>query len=378
MQAQYESNQASSDELTPDGRPQNQNQFVLRRARLRFDHGWQYAAATFELDGTTAGGVRIGIRRGEATLLYRGSDDDSKTPLAAFTLGVTDIPFGFELGEIQKDRIFMERSIGSLALFPSEADVSAKIWGAYEFVNYAVALVNGQPVNGTLPERDPNEKKDLVGRLGVSTSPNPELGIAGGASFYKGQGFHAGTPATKDTTQWVDIDNDGVVDTGDQEIVPVPGTAAQPSENFDRWALGVDLAVVLETSLGLTTLGAEAFIASNMDRGLVVADPTLTQLDAREAGYTLGLTQQVTQYGVFGVRAAFYDPNSDLIEQRAGNYVPKTQSYFVLSPVVGVTVPHAKLLAQYDIIQDYEARDERGVPTDAQNNQLTLRVQVDL
>src|SRR5690606_6995639 len=130
-------------------------------------HGWEWAAATLEMDASTVNGFRVGPRRAEASLLYRGTSDDSVTPLLVLTAGITDLPFGAEIGESQRDRVFMERSVGGVALFPTEADVGMKLWGAYRFLNYAVAVVNGEPLVDSAFPRDPVAAKDVVGRVGT-------------------------------------------------------------------------------------------------------------------------------------------------------------------------------------------------------------------
>ncbi len=375
VQAQFVHNQISEDQLTPDGEPLNENQFALRRARLRVDRGWDNAAATLELDATSVNGLRVGVRRAEGSLLYRGDNPENVAPIFVLTAGVTDIPFGAELGESQRDRVFMERSIGSTALFPTEADLGVKLWGSYRFANYALALVNGEPLQqGGFP-RDPNSAKDIVGRLGTRVFPVDEVSVEGGVSFYKGQGFLPGTPATKDSIRWNDENNNNVVDSG--EIYGTTGSPALASENFDRWALALDLGFSLRSSYGVTRLQGEAFVATNLDRGLVPARP-IAGGEVRELGLSGSVVQQVTEHGLVGLRVAYYDPNSDAIDQRAGVYTPRNQSYFVLSPVAGLTLSHGRLVAQYDIVQDYLGRDAKGVPENVKNNQLTVRVQVDL
>ncbi len=375
IQAQYVRNQVSEDQLTPDGAPLNENQFGVRRGRLRVDRGWENAAATLELDATSIGGVRVGVRRAEASLLYRGENPENVAPALVLTGGITDIPFGAELAESPRDRVFMERSIGSTALFPSEADLGLKLWGNYRFANYAIALVNGEPLQPNGYPRDPNSAKDIVGRLGTRVQPVDDVVVEGGVSFYDGEGFLPGTPSTKDSILWNDENNNNVVDTG--EIYGTTGSPAVPSQSFDRWALGVDLGFSLRSSFGLTRLQGEAFVGTNLDRGVVPARP-VAGAEVRELGVSGSLVQQVTEYGLVGLRVAYYDPNSDALEQRAGIYSPRNQSYVVLSPVVGFTLPNARVVAQYDLVRDYLARDARGVPDDAKNNQLTLRLQVDL
>jgi hypothetical protein len=376
VQGQYQTNQLSEDQLGPDGESRNFNEFSLRRARLRIDRGWEYAAATLELDATTLNGFRVFPRRAEGSLLYRGPNGDDVTPLLVLTAGVTDLPFGAEIGESQRDRVFMERSIGSLALFPSEADAGIKLWGVYGFLNYALAVVNGQPLVDGVSVHDPNDAKDIVGRVGTHASLTDALGLEGGLSFYNGRGFSPGRLATKDSINWVDDNNNGFAEPF--EFQGVTGSAAVPSQNFRRWALGLDLTASQRTSLGVTRLGGELVVASNLDRGLLVSDPVASGSDVRQLVLNLFAVQQITDYGLIGLRASFYDPNSDAFEQRAGTFHIKRKSFWVISPAVGLTLPHGRLVAQYDFISDAMARDTSGVPTDAKNNVFTVRLQVDL
>ncbi len=379
LQAQFEAHQLSEDQLQQGGSPLNQDRFLLRRGRLRVDHGWQYVSAALELDANTARGVSFGVRRAEASLLYRGANPDSLTPLVMLTLGVTDLPFGYELAESTRARFFMERSQASLALFPTEADVGVKLSGALSVFRYALALTNGEPLdtlNGRWP-RDPNAAKDLSGRFGVEASPLPTLSLGGGLSFARGKGFHAGTGATKAGVAWRDDNEDGRVQPA--EIVPVPASAASPSRNFSRWAYGVDLELSLVTPLGLSKLYGEAYIASNHDRAVYVADPVLTGVDVREAGAYVALLQNVTRYGVVGLRYSVYDPNSDLFDLRQGTLLPTSARISALSPLLGLILPgRARLLFQYDFIDDKLARDAVGVPTNARNDVATVRFQVEL
>jgi hypothetical protein len=379
LQAQYERSQASEDQLQQGGDPLNQNRFLLRRGRIRFDHGFEYAAAALELDANTVRGPSVSIRRAEATVLYRAKENPEDTPLVAATLGVMDIPFGYELGvEGSRARAFMERSIGSGALFPTEADVGLEIWGAYSFLRYAVALMNGEPLDSRGFPRDPNAAKDLIGRIGADATPLELLSVMGGLSFATGKGFHPGQGATKDSFAWSDTNVDGAIDV--TELVPVPGSAASPSENFERWALGLDLGVTFHTKYGDTRVYGETFVASNYDRGFMPADPVSTSgIDVRHTSAYGAIVQDVTRYGLAGFRIAFYDPNSDEQEQRRGQFLPLDQSVLTLSPLVGLQLKNqARLLLQYDFVNDQLGRDARGVPAGLKNDLLTVRLQVEL
>jgi hypothetical protein len=377
IQAQYEHNDLSEDQLDPNGAPLNADRFLVRRARLRLDRGWDYAAGTLELDANTVRGPHVGIRRAEGALLYRGDNPDNAPPLVMLSLGVTDLPFGFELAESARVRAFMERSLASTALFPTEMDAGAKLSGAVGFVRYGVAISNGEPIEENELPRDPNSAKDITGRAGVDLEIVPKLELVGGASFAVGKGFHAGTEAAKGSLVWRDLDEDRAVDAN--EIFGTPPVAETPSENFDRWAFGLDLGVSFETPLGTSRVYGELYVASNYDRGFLPSDPVSSGADSRQAGGYAALVQDITEYGFAGFRYAVYDPNSDLLESRADNFYPKTQTVTTYSLLIGAELKdRAKLSFEYDFVHDYLARDALGVPSDADNDQWTLRLQVDL
>jgi len=377
LHAQYQHSAASEDQLNASGSPLNETEIVLRRARIRFDRVWDYAAATLELDANTVRGPTVGIRRAEASIFYRGTNARELPPLLGLTVGITDLPFGYELGESARDRIFVERSLGSTALFPTEADAGAKLFGAYSVLRYAVAASNGEPVDRNGLPHDPNAAKDVTGRFGAEGELARGFTLSGGTSFVTGTGFHRGQPARKSIIRWRDDNEDGVLQSN--EVIATPGTAATPSKNFDRWVLGLDLETSLATPLGRTIVYGEAFVASSYDRGYAPADPAATNVQVREAGGYVALAQELTRYGLVGFRASIYDPNSDLTETRAAETVPKVQTVKTYSALGALVLPgRARLTFQYDFIKDYLARDRLGVPTDADNNRWTLRLGVDL
>lgn len=383
LQAELVHNRISEDQLEQSGAPFNRDEFALRSARLRLDGGHDYTAYTLELDATTRGGPHVGIRRAEGSLLYRGDSEagagapPNRPPLLALTAGVTDLPFGFELVESSRTRAFMERSAGSEAIFPTQMDIGLKLHGGYRFLRYAVAVVNGEPVEAGAPLRDRNAHKDIVGRFGAEAGLGESVALSGGTSFAFGEGFHPGSVAVKDTAAWRDDNNDGVA--APNEIVGVPGAAATPSENFERWAIGLDLQLQVKSPIGATRFVAEAFVAQNHDRGRYLSDPVQTGFDLRQVGGYLGLTQELSPYALVGFRVDAYDPNSDFLEERRGELVPRSQSSLTLSPIVGLVLPQrARLLFQYDFIDDELGRDAIGNPTDAENDQFTARLQVDL
>src|SRR5262249_8867678 len=146
----------------------------------------------------------------------------------------------------------------------------------------------------------------VIGRFGVDVEPADGFTIGGGTSFATGKGFHPGQDAGKNQLVWRDADQNGAF--SPNEVVLVPGSAATPSKNFDRWALGADIETSIATPLGRSKLYAEGFVAKNYDRGVLPADPVVTGVDVREAGAYAALLQDVTRYGIVGFRCGFYDP----------------------------------------------------------------------
>ncbi len=138
------------------------------------------------------------------------------------------------------------------------------------------------------------------------------------------------------------------------------------------------------SALGVTKVYAEFVLAQNLDRGLYVADPIATGVDQRELGFYAGAIQEVTRYGVIGLRYDYYDPNSNAFDKRAGSLIPFSEAVKTISPLVGLVLPdgerdeRARLVLQYDVISNAFARSQLGVPTSLKDNVWTLRLQVKL
>jgi hypothetical protein len=379
LQSQYEFHQDSADQLDPSGSNLNKNRFVLRRGRFLIVRDWQWAQVKLELDGNTVNGPTVRVQKAEASLVYGRSKDKDQPPIAQLTLGEFDLPFGFEVPYVPKVRWFMERTQASRAFWPGEPDLGVRFSGGFAFARYAIAITNGEPLDekSGFQLQDPNSNKDITARFGLESKPRQDFAIAGGISYNRGKGFSKGTLGTKNVLIWTDTDGNGRVSTS--ELIGNPAVAAQPSQNFSRWAVGADVELLLHTKLGWSMLYAEIVGAENLDRGLYNADPIATGTDVRELGYYVAFTQEITRYGVVGFRYDFYDPNADFLEQRRGNLVPASQRIYTLSPLVGLVLPQrARLLFQYDAINDRLGRNARGVPADFKNNEWTLRLQVNL
>jgi len=367
-------NQLSTDQLNPSGAPLNQSEVFIRRARLRAAIERWWVAGLIEFDGNTVNGAQARIIGAEASLKFpprRG-----ELPLLMATVGLFKIPFGFEVGQSDCERLFLERSTAEHGLFPGEYDAGARLMGGWRFARYSLAVMNGEPIGErTFPLRDPNSAKDFVGRLGIETPISSRVWVAGGFSGLSGKGFHAGTPATKAVVQWNDLNGNGVLDAG--EVVVIPGSAAVPSQNFSRFGYGADLRLgVSEGELGSTIFYGEVTWAKNLDRGVLPADPVSFGRDYRELGLYLGLTQDLGPHAVVGVRYDFYNPDADSVNVVMGAQTPTALSYQTVAFAAALRAPAGRLIAEFDLNRNHNGRDLQGNPANLASNAFILRSEV--
>src|SRR5262249_9664548 len=156
------------------------------------------------------------------------------------------------------------------------------------FARWSVAAMNGAPVgDAQWKGRDPISSYDFILRVGADV-PLPYRGrVVAGVSALAGAGLHPGTPPTKDQIQWVDENQEGIVQTTELQVTP--GMAGEPSQPFGHDGLGADLAVHwCLCALGRGYAFAEGVIARNLDRGAVYADPVKRSRDLRELGVVVG------------------------------------------------------------------------------------------
>ncbi len=379
LQAQYQRDQQSHDELAPGGTPLNQDRFVVRRARLRATASWELASehaaeAVVEYDGNTVRGISAGVRRAQIGWRWRSAAEAE--PWLAVTGGLTSIPFGDEL-RVGPDQLpFFERSAASLAWFPGSTDTGLRVHGALGWFRYDVAATSGVPFDERLAPTaiDPTAAPDLLGRLGFAAEPARGLHVSGGASYLAGTGLSPGSDASKARVIWKDYNDNGQLDSG--ESVALPAQIARASTTYKRWAVGLDLRATLQSGLGTTQLWLEGALANNLDRGQFVADPVLTGRDQRGVGGLVGLVHELPLGLFVGLRASVYRPDLDQLDSRRGLLQPVAARYDAISPLLGLRWhDDLRLALQYDHIADRLGRDAAGEPTDLRNDRWTLRAQ---
>ena len=364
--------QSSSDELRQSGDLLNQDRFLLRRGRMRVTAAYDKLSGLAEIDLNTVSGSQVRVSAAEVAY--------EVAPALGAAVGLLKIPFGYEVVQSDKDRLFLERSTVVRALFPGEYDVGARLAGGWRFLRYAVAVQNGEPAGERgFALRDPNQDKDITARVGIATPVGNGLSVAAGVSVLTGRGFHAGTPATKDVLVWKDLNEDGVVSANEVQVVP--GLSATPSASFDRFGVGADAQLSIDLGgLGKVTAYGELIVAGNLDRAIVIADPTITAAgrDFRELGYYAGLIYAPSERFALGARFDRYDPDTDASELRVGSVVPLDGSLSTLSVAGALRGSHGRLILEYDHNVNHSGRTTAGDPTNLGDDAVTLRAEIQL
>ena len=369
--------QSSLDEVnSATGDPLNEKRFLIRRGHLRADYdGDGPVFGSLELDANTIKGTTVRLVDAEASFRWPQAKD-ALPPSFVTTLGLFKTPFGFEVLEADNVRPFLERATVIRALFPGEFDLGLRFKLKWRALNLAMGLMNGAPLGEKqLPGRDPNESKDLVGRLGATTTPVEGVGVDFGLSGVTGSGFHKGTPSTKDQLVWRDTNEDGVVQP--TEIQVIPGSSSTASQNFKRFGLGADVQVrVAVPVLGELALRGELVFAKNLDRGIMPADPVATGRDLREVGWYAGATQEVTRWGMVGVRYDRYDADADASRQAGASILPSSAVFSTVAVMGMLRWSPGRLILEYDHNTNPLGRDAAGAPTTLKDDALTLRGEV--
>lgn len=366
--------QASRDEVNASSRaPLNQERFTLRRGHLRADAERGRVSGALELDANTTNGPQV--RPIDAEVSFRALAGDRTWPNLLFTAGLFKIPFGFEVPELDVDRPFLERSSVARALFPGEFDLGARLWVRYRFLDAKLAVMNGHPLGDRVfPALAPDSAKEVVGRIGVKTEIVPGVVLDVGASAERGMGFHEGTPTTKDQLTWRDDNGDGIVQA--TEIQVIPGSSGTASELFRRFGIGADARLALAFARGFgCELRAELVRAENLDRGLEPADPIGAGYDLREFGYYVGATQELSEFGLIGIRYDRYNPDQDAREQQALAVVPRNPSYSTLALLAMLRYDGARLALEYDRNGNALGRAANGAPATLASDAVTARAQ---
>jgi hypothetical protein len=368
--------QHSLDEVDPGGSgvSLNEETISIRHGFFRATAERENYFATLELDGNTVKGPAAHIQTAQVGWQYPAHLGD---PLVQLRAGLMLIPFGAMVPNNARYRDFVDQPTFLRALFPGDIDGGANARGAYGLVRWSVAAMNGAPVGDAQWQgRDPASSFDLLGRLGTDV-PLPHRGrFVAGISALTGKGLHPGTPPTKDSLQWVDENQDGIVQI--TELTTIPGSPGEPSQAFTHDAIDLDATVHwCLADLGHGMVQFEGAIAKNLDRGIVYADPIARSRDVRELGFSLGVVQDLGPIALAGVRYDRYDADRDAAEAQGVTTVYTHEVFSTLAFMAAARWHTSRLTVEYDHVTDPFGRSDSGAPTSLRADRVTLRGQVE-
>lgn len=159
------------------GKPSNtlQNQFMVRRGRIKFAYTYGAAQIVFQPDFTEKG---VGVKDAYALIT-------APTKWIAGQAGIFDRPFGYEIQRSSSVRETPERSMVFLALFPGEREVGAQVILKGKSGILSDFTLNAGMFNGNGISQETDSKKDFIGKLAYQKkTANASFGVA--ASIYDG------------------------------------------------------------------------------------------------------------------------------------------------------------------------------------------------
>jgi hypothetical protein len=364
---------ASQDEISPTGAPLNQTELSIRRGLLRVSGKKDDFHVLLELDADSTNSA-------PKAQIFEAIAGWSPTELVDLQAGLMLIPFGAEVPVNARYRSFMELPTFLRAFFPGDRDTGAEASGRYGLLRWAVAAMNGAPVNDAQWKgADPSSSYDLLGRIGGELDVASMWGqprFSAGVSALAGSALHPGTPPTKDQLTWVDENMDGIVQP--TEIQVIPGSPGEPSQAFHHRALGVDAKA--EWCLDWAGHGEAFFegaIATNLDRGVYYADPIANARDLRELGWTAGVLQRLGDNALAGVRYDTYDADRDASNQLGVNLVGTHRVFSTWAFLAAAQRGTARLSAEFDRVRNPFGRSDSGMPITRSDDRFVLRLQAE-
>ena len=281
------------------------------------------------------------------------------------TIGLFKIPFGFEVVQSDRDRLFMERSTAERALFPGEFDVGRASlgWVALRALRDRRAERRAGGREGTWPGRDPTPPRTSPGASGSRRRSATRFWIAAGVLGALRQGI---SPRNTDHQDHRPMERRQPERRRrvPGEIRAVPGMAATPSRNFIRFGYGADLRLGLDGAgprhdralrRALRRPGPGSRHPPADPYGSLVARPARARrLRRADAGSRPALRRRA-------FATTIYDPDRDSADP-ARPLVPTSFSYQTLSVVGAALLGPVRLTAEYDRNVNHNGRDSAGNP----------------
>ena len=365
--------QISHDDVSPSGSPLNVTSMTVRRGFFRVTGHEDDFHTLLEVNANSVGGP-------PSMQLLEAIAGWSPGELVDVQAGLMLIPFGYEVPLNARYRIFLEQPTFLQAFFPGDNDAGTQVHGAYGFLRYSVAAMNGAPVKDAQWQgKDPSSSYDVIARIGGDVRLPEMWGrphISFGMSGLDGSDLHPGTPPTKDQIIWVDENGDGIVQPTELQVIP--GSPGVPSQAFTHRALGADARVEwCLQGAGQGEAFFEGAIATNLDRGVYYADPIATSRDLRELGWTVAVVQHAGPHAFAGIRYDTYDGDRDASSRVGVDLVGTHRIYSTWAFLAAAQRGTARLSVEYDRVKNPFGLSDTGLPATIADDRLTVRVQAE-
>ncbi len=379
IQAQYQKADTAGIESFAGGNFANtlDNRMAVRRGRFKLAYDYNLTQYVLQVDVTEKG---VGIKDAY------GSFTDPWINTFAFTAGIFDRPFGYEIFYSSSLRESPERSRLFQTLFPGEREIGAKLTinppktSRYNFIKLDAGVFNG---NGpTTVEFD--SQKDFIGHLSLNKSFSQErINIGIGASYYNG--------GWRQNTKYVYESGNALVAGNEIAAFVVDSTSSHIGSILRREYSGTDAQITFHTPAGITTIRGEYIWGQQPGTSATSASPgsqptTDAYLRQFEGGYfyfVQGILQ--TKHKIL-FKYDFYDPNTDISGNNIGIAGSKTSATDIAYTTVGLGwIYHynsnVKITAYYDRVTNETTSAIKNNSTlknltkDRNDNVFTLRVQ---
>lgn len=342
------------------------NRIGIRRGRMKFayDDGLGTGAIQIEVNdkGVSFRDLYIGIR-------------DPWTRQNRLMAGVFNRPFGHEVTFSTSNLESPERATVIQYFFPDERDLGAMLAlrmpkeSSLHFLTLDAGLFAGNSIN-----RETDNRKDFIGRLGASKAIGQDMEWGLGASYYNGSVFNpTSTSYEMQEGHFVAIDQ------------------GRTGTFMKREYFGVDAQFSFNSSMGKTELRAEGLwgtqpgIASSSRSPNYSTRPTNDEANALYArpflGYFFYFIQDIgTSPFSFVLKYDAYDPNTKLKGDETGRPESLTSATDLAQHTVGLGGlyrfnKHIRLQAYYEVNRNETSANVAGYEKDRKDNVLTIRLQ---
>jgi hypothetical protein len=124
-----------------------------------------------------------------------------------------------------------------------------------------------------------------------------------------------------------------------------------------------------------TSIAAEFYLADDLDRAVLPADPKGVGRGYREVGYYASVVQEYGRWRL-GLRYDYYNPDQDANKNAKGSPVPTDASYSTIAVAAACVASWGRLIFEYDRNRNHLGVSVAGMPTNLADDAFIARGEV--